>query len=166
MTEANHHSKSEPLVSDRPFENRTILNQNIKTFGIGMVFGFPSSVLEPPLYCINYKKLSFKENNLKSVSYKQILDQIDYNQHNILFSVLMCLPGLYESDNMKRMKTLPGITFSGFYCIIVMQQRGCEQVMTSSRKPGTTWVSASLCALWCSSIMQLITTCTCANLSE
>ena len=40
MTKANHHSKSEPLVSDRPFENRTILNQNIKTFGIGMVFGF------------------------------------------------------------------------------------------------------------------------------
>ena len=48
--QANHHLKSKRLASDPPFENGTILNQNIKTFGIGMVFGFPNLVFEPPLY--------------------------------------------------------------------------------------------------------------------
>ena len=40
MVQANHHSKSKHLASDRPFENGTILNQNVKMFEIGMAFGF------------------------------------------------------------------------------------------------------------------------------
>ena len=50
MVQANWLSKSEHLATDRPFKNGTILNQNIKTIGIGMAFGFSSSVFEPPLY--------------------------------------------------------------------------------------------------------------------
>ena len=42
MVQANPYLKSKCLASDRPFENRTILNQNIKTFRIGMAFGFPA----------------------------------------------------------------------------------------------------------------------------
>ena len=60
MVQANHPSKSECLASDRPFENGTILKQNIKTYGIGMAFGFPNSVFEPPLYCFLIEKVQIK----------------------------------------------------------------------------------------------------------
>ena len=52
MTKADHHLKYERLASYQPFENGTILNQNIKAFGIGMAFGCPSLVFEPPLHPI------------------------------------------------------------------------------------------------------------------
>ena len=50
MVQSNHHSKSECLASSQPFKNRNTLNQNFKTFGIGMAIGFPSSGFEPPVY--------------------------------------------------------------------------------------------------------------------
>ena len=50
MVQANHHSKSKHLTSDRPLKNGTILNQNVKTVIIGMAFGFPSLVFKPPLH--------------------------------------------------------------------------------------------------------------------
>ena len=59
MVQANHHSKSERLASDRPFANGTILNQNVKMFGIGIVFCFPSPVFEPPLYNLLLLRLPF-----------------------------------------------------------------------------------------------------------
>ena len=52
MVQANHHLKSKCLASDQPFKNGTILSQNIKSFGIEMALGFPSSVFESPLYNI------------------------------------------------------------------------------------------------------------------
>ena len=50
MVQANHHSKSKHLTSDRPLKNGTILNQNVKTVIIGMAFCFPSLVFKPPLH--------------------------------------------------------------------------------------------------------------------
>ena len=50
MVQANHHSKSECLASDQPFENGTILNQNFKTFRIGMAFGFRAPTVFPLLF--------------------------------------------------------------------------------------------------------------------
>ena len=57
MTEASHSSvlngrfHSYRHQWNGPFQNGTILNQNIKTFRIGMAFGVPSSVFKPPLQC-------------------------------------------------------------------------------------------------------------------
>ena len=50
MVQANHHSKSECLATDQPFQNGTILNQSVKMFGIGMTLGFPSSVWAPAVW--------------------------------------------------------------------------------------------------------------------
>ena len=52
----NHHSKSKRLASDRPFENTTKLNQSIKMFEIGMVFGFPVRFLSPHCFANYYFK--------------------------------------------------------------------------------------------------------------
>ena len=40
------------IAMNGPLENQTIPNQNKNMFGIGMAFGFPSSVFEPPLYLL------------------------------------------------------------------------------------------------------------------
>ena len=59
----------------------------------------------PKHYVLNVTFLS--DNN------KRFLAPNDYNKHNFLLSVLMSWLGLWETDNIKRMKTL---TLSGFYC--------------------------------------------------
>ena len=62
--------RTERLASEGPLKNRTILNQSVKTFEIGMALGFPSSVFEPPVY--NHFGLSESLNAKKAFVLKTI----------------------------------------------------------------------------------------------
>ena len=62
------------------------------------------------------KSYVLKNKILKSDNNKRILAPNDNNKQHFLCCNLMNWPGLCDSDNNKRMKTLTVITLSGAYC--------------------------------------------------